>query len=237
MNPLTFDDEVPLFVRDTIEFFVTYRLHPTGDWDLDLPHLAADADEAIATAPFVAVLHCTLTAFSFAAPAQIRWGGLTAAGDVVKDDWTPERGPVAAWLATLPARAERSRGATMPLDMRLAWRAPDGACGEARLPRVAEVWFSVDPLNRFLSAALDIYPNLFSDVIEVGERDRQAPWPAWEWQEQPFQPAARLNRARLRRAMQTWERRCRGRISTWQSDQLTGVERYGFAEDARLDYV
>jgi hypothetical protein len=113
------------------------------------------------------------------------------------------------------------------MDLTLHWARPEGGTGLSVIPRAGRL--IVDrQTQQTVSCDVILYPNFFTDSIHL-LRKRDGEYDAIP---APFQPAARLNREALSQSLRCWEKVTHGVISSWDSDLVEGVERYGFADSA-----
>lgn len=194
-----------------------------GEWTLHVPSLTLPHGYIFPMAWARQLVREFRVAFSWLAFRKIDMGideqrtAVWHADETSLDDWLASR-----------ALDNTTTGVEAVLDLTAHWSTPDGASGQAVLPGAAALWFDLSP-PRPLSWTLQICPNVFTNEIYICELVRQPPCRFIG-----FKPAAQMNRTLLQTSLQTWERLSGGQIVLWESNLVeSGIERYGFREDAR----
>jgi hypothetical protein len=215
---------VPPFLQGLVAFMRDRDY--VGDWEIEFPALRSERDFFFPTAWEVALLHQFSTAFPWATFHTIEIG-LEEQNNVT---WSQQDGPFDEVLAQLSRVPGNCGGSVATLDLMLDWVAPDGTAGQAIFPEAARLTLSLSHPHP-VTGWLTIWPNVFTDEIYIYENGSDS---SITRRPIPFAPAARTNRIRLATSLHEWERLSNGRIILWESERVeTGIERYGFAEDAQ----
>jgi hypothetical protein len=128
------------------------------------------------------------------------------------------------WV-TVAASEALGEGIEAELDLELSWQAADGTVGRSSLPGAGQ--FIFDPSEAL--STVTVWPNLFTDEIYLYRKAEDG----YDRRLVPFERAAVANRDALRRALVAWETLTGGVLSHAESELVDGIERYGFARDAR----
>lgn len=222
LNPST---AIPPFLQGIVS--VMREFDRAGEWDLIIPRLGQATDYGFPLPWAVTLLEDLLAAFPWVRIHTLHLGS----GQVTPWRWTTASGELQPWLTTLRQQAQQCSGLEASLDLELAWVAPDGSGGQVWLPEAgALIGGMASHQSGFLVATLTIWPNLFTDEIDIYSETQPGQMCSSRI---AFTPAAAMNRARLAASLRAWEQRSGGEIKSWMSEIVEGIERYGFADDAR----
>jgi hypothetical protein len=217
---------VPPFLREVIkDKYLDVR---AGEWDIEIPSMMLESESSFPIVWAIEMLQKFVAAFPWASYRTLKVG--VSGEDTVS--WSNREIPLDEWLNSLAKNGRDCDGVWATLDLTLAWVTSHQKSGEAIFPSSGKVWFQVCSDKNILCGFLTIWPNVFTNEIEAYQG-------GWDNTLVPFHSAARINRARLRKSLREWEQLCAGQIVVWSGELVeTGVERYGFAEDAKhVTYV
>jgi hypothetical protein len=213
--------EIPSFFQDNATASI-HRHYWAGEWTLDIPD-ATHYEVFPRSSVWLALL---FSEFQERFPwAQVRTADIVY-NDAQSRQWDSRNQSLQDWLKT-DTRQEICNGLDAQLDLALYWTGPAGELGLSMLPQAGRL--IVDRINeREASSDFIIYPNVFTNTIHllrrIGNRYDAQPF--------PFTKAAQKNRSMLETSLREWEGVTQGIISSWDSDLVSGVQRYGFAETA-----
>jgi hypothetical protein len=213
--------EVPAFLAENV--LAIARHYRAGQWILDIP----------GGTPYEAFPNSSRWVSALLAQFQecFPWATIMNLSLIYDEgqayNWQSGNGPLDDWLQAVSKPLVPCNGLDARMDLTLHWASPEGETGCSGLPQGG--YLIVDRQNQqTVSCDVILYPNVFTDTIHL-LRKRGGEYDAFLT---PFQPAARLNRETLNQSLCCWERVTHGVISSWDSDLVEGVERYGFAESA-----
>lgn len=189
-----------------------------GEWILDLP-------DHIQVEELPGVLKKILDDLPW---VRLRKVSVAIAGAEYFFTWEPPQADFLAWSASLAQYGQVFNGMDAELDLYLNWSYLDQVIQQVWLPNAGKLTIATDFPVYKPSIFLNIRPNVFTDKIaeyhsEITDRSATL----------PFGLAAQVNRRLVRASLQSLERRFGGCISSWESERIEGVDRYGFVEDAR----
>jgi hypothetical protein len=215
--------EVPAFLAENV-LAITKRSYHGGQWILDIPD-ATFYEAFPKSSRWVSAL---LAQFRECFP----WATIRNLNLIYEDgqayNWQSGNDPLGDWLQAISQPLVPCNGLDARMDLTLHWTSPEGQMGCFVIPEGG--YLIVDRQSQqTVSCDLILYGNFFTDSIHLLRKWDRAGWDAILT---PFQPAARLNREALSQSLRCWERATHGVISSWDSDLVEGVERYGFADSA-----
>jgi hypothetical protein len=214
--------DIPPFLRDTLATIAFYRR--AGEWDLVLPAVQPHGQIRFPLSAVVQLVEHFQAAFEWVIIRTV-----TVALNAQKQTltWTEEMGRLQTWLAPYFEQSGLDcRGLEATLDLALYWVAPDGTRGQSLLPQAGRLLIEPSPTRLH---TLTIWPNLFTSEIYVYERETPD---RFNRSLVPFTLAAGTNRELLKTSLKKWEALTGGKISSWESELVTGIKRYGFRSDA-----
>lgn len=208
--------EVPDFLADTI---ATTRFNRrAGEWDLDVARVMHGGKLSWLSD----ALALFLKAFPWASIEQV----VLYVGET-RLSWNrgENRDVSLAWMASRGDALEDSDGFEARMDLCLSWTDPWGESGSSKIPDAARLVF--DRASSMYT--FTIWPNFFTDRINLYERNSSD---TFQRLSSPFQDTAQANRFALAVSLKEWEALTGGSISSYESELVDGIEKYGFAEHA-----